>query len=117
DGQALRSRAGGEAQLRQSRPSGVDERPEPRLGIRCRIPGAHPETVSQEVRHPAAADHPSSDAGDRAHLVTSDTLGHARGRRERISRASSGVATSAPIASIIVTALATSSALLTLLPL
>ena len=54
---------------------------------------------------------------DGAHLVGRDALGHARARRERISRASSGVATSAPIASMIVLARSTSCAFVARTPL
>ena len=116
DGQVVHARARRQPQLGERGPRRVDEAAQPRLGVRRRVPGAHGEPAGQEVRHPAAADDPGAHAGDGAHLVGRDAIGHLLGRSARISRASSGVATSAPIAVMIVTALATSSALVTLLP-
>ena len=112
-GQVVGARARGQPELGQRRPGRLDGCPQPRLGVRSGVPGAHLESAGQEVGHPAAADHPGVHAGDGAHPV------RARERVAvfqhvyalaicRISRASSGVATSAPIAVMIVTAFATS---------
>ena len=107
DGQVVHARARREAQLGERGPGGVDEAAQPRLGVRApgprrarrtRGPGSTPPSRRRSPRRP-------TQATVRTWSGATALGGHRRGRSARISRASSGVATSAPIAVMIVTAL------------
>ena len=85
--------AGGQPSSVSAGQGGLDDRAQPPLGLRARVPGAHLEPAGQEVGHPAATDHPGTDAGDGPDLVGSRRARScAAAAATRISRASSGVA-------------------------
>jgi hypothetical protein len=113
----------GQAELGESRPRGVYHVAQPLLGVGGRVPGHHVVPVREEVRRPAASDDSCTDTADGPDVGDSDRGSGGRcahevlGARARISRPSSGVATSAPIASMIVRARSTSWALVALTPL
>ena len=92
----------GQAELGQRRPGRVDEVAQPLLGPGGGIPGDHVVPVGEEVRRPAAADDAGARTADGADIGDSDGWSRhaALGLRLSISRASSGVATLAPIASM-----------------
>ena len=94
----------GEPELGQRRPGGVDEVAQPFLGAGRRVPGHDVVAVGEEVGDPAAADHAGAGAADGADVGDVHGYGghQALGFRLSISRASSGVATLAPIASMMV---------------
>ena len=114
-----RSAPSDEAELGQRRPGRVDEVAQSLLGAGGGIPGDHVVPVGEEVRRPAAADDAGARTADGADVGDGDRDGaHAPlGLRLSISRASSGVATLAPIASMMVRAFSTSWALVARTPL
>ena len=113
----------GESELGQRRPRGIDEVLQAFRGVGRRVPGDDVVAPGEEVRRPASADDTGPDAAHRADVGHRDRgsgmgWGHADlGFRARISRPSSGVATSAPIDSTMVRARSTSCALVALTPL
>ena len=62
--QVVEARALGQPELGQRRPRGLHQVPQPRLGVRSRVPGDHAVAAGQEVGRPAAADDAGADAGD-----------------------------------------------------
>ncbi len=111
----------------QGRPCGVDEAGEPVPGVRVGVPHLDGEPAGEKVGGPAAADRARPDARDRADGagVGEGGVGHRSApfavgvctRRSRISRASAGVATSAPRSSMIETARSVSASFVALTPL
>ena len=118
-----RSAPVGESELGQRRPRGIDEVLQAFRGVGRRVPGNDVVALGEEVRRPTSPDDTGPDAAHRAdvgHRNGGSGLGwgHADlGFRARISRPSSGVATSAPIDSTMVRARSTSCALVALTPL